>query len=635
LIHAERIHKAWLMGSLKGALASFVLIIAAAMVIAVPSLSVSAAAIIGSATVVLSLLNPLFGLGALILSVPFSSFGQFTAGGFEVTSTELITGLLLFVWLARGVRQRQLRIKPGPLAVPILFFIGLVLMSVTYSPSLVLGLKELLKWLELLAVYLFVVNNVTSSRQVKIILVVLLAAATAEAAIGYYQFFARVGPDSFRIGSFLRAYGTFGQPNPFAGYLGSVAVLALSLWLVPLARRQNAAPLSLLRKDSTSPRSPSLFEKESVRVRDWPEGPAVCPLPLSEAAGATITRRMGARNQLPSGWRAPDISWWLVLLSLGSFGFISIAIFMSMSRGAWLGLAAGMAVVGALSSRRTLMALVALVLLLSLVLLAGSFNVLPAQVTGRITQLTDYFRLFDASRVQAGPENWAMVERMANWQAAWGMYERYPWFGVGVGNFAVAYPEFALEQWQEPKGHAHNVYLNTLAEMGVVGLGGYLIMLAAFFFHTGHTVWRTRADPQNLAAQANSCDYTCNYSSRTLQVTREPLWRRLQPAPTMVESLFTTETRSCEAVHHAWLYAAVAIGALGMLAGISVHNLFDSLFVHGMNTHIALVLGLVAVVGQLSKGQIKNAPAGHVTSATVSKSRGNEAKGVGRNYRSG
>ena len=539
MMDAERIREAWPAVGQRGAVAAAVLILLAVILVSAPPLSISAAAVLGISAIVLSLLNPLYALGALILSVPFSSLGEVSISGFEVSSTELVTGLLVSVWLANGVRRRQMRLTLGPLAIPLMLFIALVFLSVTYSPSLPLSLKELLKWLELLVVYLFVVNNVTNPRQVRAILVVLLAAAAAEALIGYYQFFARVGPDSFRIGSFLRAYGTFGQPNPFAGYLASVAIVALSVGLLPLVRRTST--------ECGRGLQPARGNWGEATESHDVGATRASPLP----GGHSRPFRPQARGRSTQGTQRLPVPPWLVLLGLGGFGFLSIAIFMSMSRGAWLGLAAGAAVVGAVSSRTTLIVLVVLVVVLSLVLLGGSFNVLPAQIAGRITQLAEYFRLFDASRVQAGPENWAMVERMANWQAAWGMHERYPWFGVGAGNFAVAYPDFALAQWQQPKGHAHNIYLNTLAEMGVVGLGGYLLLLAAYFLHVGRTVRR---------------------------------------ALTMAN---VDETSI--------LYVGIAVGVLGTLAVISVHNLFDSLFVHGMSTHMGLLLGLATVVGRLSQ----------------------------------
>src|SRR5581483_12490798 len=76
-------------------------------------------------------------------------------------------------------------------------------------------------------------------RKLAIFFCALVLAALAETAIGAAQVVLRLGPPQFLIGGLiLRAYGTFGQPNPFAGYLNlilpvllGVALFASSRWL--------------------------------------------------------------------------------------------------------------------------------------------------------------------------------------------------------------------------------------------------------------------------------------------------------------------------------------------------------------------------------------------------------------------
>src|SRR5205814_452510 len=115
---------------------------------------------------------------------------------------------------------------------------------------------------------------------------------------------------------FLRAYGSFGQPNPFAGYLGTVL-----------------------------------------------------PLLLAQGLG-----RPGARRQP---------YWFLGLLSAAGL-LILAAVGMSLSRGAWIGVAGGLALVAALHSRAGRL-LLALTLLLALVIgLAGALGALPPAILTRL-----------------------------------------------------------------------------------------------------------------------------------------------------------------------------------------------------------------------------------------------------------
>ena len=56
-----------------------------------------------------------------------------------------------------------------------------------------------------------------------------------------------------------------------------------------------------------------------------------------------------------------------------------------------------------------------------------------------------------------------------------------PWIGTGLGSFAVAYPQYQSFATDLLWDHAHNDYVEVLAEMGAVG--GFLIAAAlAMFF---------------------------------------------------------------------------------------------------------------------------------------------------------
>jgi O-antigen ligase len=58
------------------------------------------------------------------------------------------------------------------------------------------------------------------------------------------------------------------------------------------------------------------------------------------------------------------------------------------------------------------------------------------------------------------------------------MAESSPLLGVGAGNFDARFREFTVVwRFRIPRGHAHNAYLQALAQAGIVGLVSYLALL--------------------------------------------------------------------------------------------------------------------------------------------------------------
>ena len=56
--------------------------------------------------------------------------------------------------------------------------------------------------------------------------------------------------------------------------------------------------------------------------------------------------------------------------------------------------------------------------------------------------------------VPISDENFAIVERLAHWQAAYYMANAHPWIGVGLGNYETVYPAYGCQagrdRWAMP-----------------------------------------------------------------------------------------------------------------------------------------------------------------------------------------
>ncbi len=164
---------------------------------------------------------------------------------------------------------------------------------------------------------------------------------------------------------------------------------------------------------------------------------------------------------------------------------------------------------------------------------------LPGSIAGRVQDLGSYVGGPDPARTEITDENFSVLERLAHWQAGIRMFEDHPWLGAGIGNYAANYGRYPQPHWYEPLGHAHNVFINFAAETGVLGLGAFLL----FWFGIA---W----------------------------VAARQAWAR-----------------------HGWI-SALALGVLGTWTYLTVHGLFDNLFVQHMQLQLALLLAALTAAAR-------------------------------------
>jgi O-antigen ligase len=164
-------------------------------------------------------------------------------------------------------------------------------------------------------------------------------------------------------------------------------------------------------------------------------------------------------------------------------------------------------------------------------------GLVPAGVSERLVSFQADLRFGDMRGVPINDSNYAVVERLAHWQAAVGMARDDLWLGVGFGNYAADYAKYALLNWPDALGHAHNYYLNLLAEVGVVGLAAYGVLWTAVF-------WQTMC----ILRRADG-------------------WER-----------------------------GIALGLLGVWTALTLHHFVDKLYVNNLYVHLGVMFGLLQIL---------------------------------------
>lgn len=471
----------------------------AGLLLAPLPLSTGATLILVVVIVGLAVWEPALGLGFAVSFGPVKALVEFTQSGvtpdvgdlfgalpstvrqFLLTAPsdlgQVFFALAVAGWLARGMAQRRIDLPRLPLAfvLPLAGFIGISLASLIGSAAPIEGLKEIIKWLEIAIVPYVLLSEARRGRLAWVIAAVLVA-GVAQAALGYWQYDVRgFGPSHFAIGAGqYRAYGTFEQPNPFGGFLGLI----------------------------------------------WPV-----------AAGMAVAAGLYA-------WHMRRPAHMALTAALGAAaGLMLLGLYVSFSRGAWLGAAAAaLAVAIAVPRRRPVgVGLVAAGLLAFAALLSA--GLVPASIANRLADVGDFVTVTDVRGATITVDNFAILERLAHWQAAVAMAQDHLWLGVGLGNYGAAYAQYALLNWPNALGHAHMIYFNMLAEIGVVGLAAYLVLWLAIFALTMRAVGRADG-----------------------------------------------------------LRRGLAVGLLGTWTHLSVHHIVDSLYVNNIHLLLAVLLGLLVVL---------------------------------------
>ena len=182
-------------------------------------------------------------------------------------------------------------------------------------------------------------------------------------------------------------------------------------------------------------------------------------------AGVLTLILLATLPRLLAGRRSRE--WWTLLpWAVSGLGFV-----LAYTRGAWLGLLAGVAALSLYLRRLWPLAALGGVLLLALLLLLAS-----GALQERIA------RFEDPATIR---------ERLYMWESGWAIVRDHPLTGVGPGQVKTVFPRYARpEALRKTTSHVHNTPLQILAERGALGLAAWVWIWVAFFVRAGRLLGR-------------------------------------------------------------------------------------------------------------------------------------------------
>ncbi len=205
---------------------------------------------------------------------------------------------------------------------------------------------------------------------------------------------------------------------------------------------------------------------------------------------------LGCRQGRPKGLRAK-----IILL-----GLLTVALILNQTRGAFLGLLAGFAVLCWVEPafRRWLKWGLA-----AAALCAFAMELLPSQ-RSILTSLRDF---------GANPDANMQLHRLILWDVAWRIFKDHPWLGVGPASYATVFTQYfqGMMEGNRIWSSAHNIFLQQLAERGLAGL---MTLLALCWLLLAQAWRRARlsADAWGLwALSATVCFLVMNLTESAFQ----------------------------------------------------------------------------------------------------------------------
>lgn len=358
----------------------------------------------------------------LILLLPFQ-FALNAGDNIDLVITRVLVPVIFFMWLVRGFSKKEVWLLNKAETWIILLFLGIASFSLVFGRDWSMGIRKMVYLLTVFPIY-FVVADILRNKYYRIKSARAIAiSGVLVAATGLLQFSL---PFIVGLNTTLKTWKSI-APFFLGNYFGKIVTTNPS-WLVNISGETKMRAFGLF----PDPHMFSFFVSLSFFV----------------ALGYFFWEKKVTFK----------------ILAAVSTILMFLATLLSFSRGAYLGILTG-AIFFSIVYLSHSGYLGKVLIALGAVAIAGSLFYSSA-----ISQ-----RLVSAFNSREGSN----IERIKNWKEAVGIISDYPFFGVGLGNYAVTVDPTAEDR---SSIYAHSLFLDIAAETGILSALSFftLILISAW-----------------------------------------------------------------------------------------------------------------------------------------------------------
>lgn len=372
--------------------------------------------------------NPFTGLLLIIFFLPYERIPTLDISGFTLKLNHFLGIITLISWILFVLYKKQ-KFEHNFLAWPLIIFIGTLFISALYSQYLPRSMIIFILILYVIFLSVMTVNLLTNKYRLNLIIKIIFWSTLLVCFFGFWQFFGDL----------------IGFPQSFTGLKEGYTKAVFGF---PRIQAFSAEPLYL---------GNLLFIPLGIFI--------------------SLFLRKIKVGKISRGWQ-------FILIAL-----MLITLVLTLSRGAYLGLAVLLAVIFIFYARYWFSWKVILAIIIAAIIaVAGTYYSVSQ---GEPTALEKFVEHATVGDLRAGE---SVQGRLTEYDLALDYWREYPITGIGLGAYGIVKKGFPDPEEMPDWDIVNNQYIELLAETGILGLGAFILIIITLVWRSIIAFYKSR-DP--------------------------------------------------------------------------------------------------------------------------------------------